>query len=140
VAFFILLQFTLAKCATDGTQRNDNATPVAAPVEVSSAVITPEEYTPVTTDFKASIAILEKKCFGSAGCNVGYRVVPEYLGLALTDAQSFTVTYTIKGGEDLIEGNFTITGDVMEFRQKELTQTSRASAKLVIEITSVLAN
>jgi hypothetical protein len=32
------------------------------------------------SDFEIGIKILEKKCFGSAGCSVTYRIKPKYVG------------------------------------------------------------
>jgi hypothetical protein len=37
-------------------------------------------FTPRKSDFEIGIKILEKKCFGSAGCSVTYRIKPEYVG------------------------------------------------------------
>jgi hypothetical protein len=35
---------------------------------------------PRKSDFDIGIKILEKKCFGSAGCSVTYRIKPRYVG------------------------------------------------------------
>jgi hypothetical protein len=37
-------------------------------------------FTTPMSDFEIGIKILEKKCFGSAGCSVTYQVKPKYVG------------------------------------------------------------
>jgi hypothetical protein len=37
-------------------------------------------FTPRKSDFEIGIKILEKKCFGSAGCSLTYRIKPKYVG------------------------------------------------------------
>ena len=52
------------------------------------------------SDFKIGIKILSKKCFGSAGCSVTYRIKPEYVGdQSLPSSGTVEVTYRVKGDE-----------------------------------------
>lgn len=51
-------------------------------------------------DFTLDVKITDKQCFGSAGCNVQFRVDPTYLG-AVEDLEGrdIDMTFVIKGDE-----------------------------------------
>lgn len=106
----------------------------------SSKVAEAAKYSPKPGDFSVTALVLKRDCFGSAGCNVQYRINPQYKGQPLSDSQSFTVTYTVKGGSDPQEGNFTLIGGKATYSEMEFIQTSSASAKLTITVTSVISN
>ncbi len=55
---------------------------------------------PSPSDFTIGVKVLEKKCIGSAGCNVSYRIEPQYTGLRSLDGNTFIVIYEVTGGED----------------------------------------
>ena len=64
---------------------------------------------PTKADFKLTVKTLSKNCFGSAGCNVTYRVVPTYIGTG--DAKNLEVTYEVLGGDSgATVATFTIDG------------------------------
>ncbi len=63
---------------------------------------------PRPEDFKLAVRITDKQCFGNAGCNVTYKVVPDYNGPALGEG-AWEVTFRVKGPEAGAEiGSFTV--------------------------------
>lgn len=92
-----------------------------------------------TDDFKVGVKVLKKKCYGSAGCNVTFRIVPKYVGvLPLPETGTIEVTYEVKGGEDPLVNTFTIEGGSASYDAEELIGTRKSSAKLkavVLDVT-----
>ncbi|MFD8494641.1 hypothetical protein [Amycolatopsis sp. NPDC059657] len=101
------------------------ATPTPAPLLASPA------------DFTVTVKTLEKKCFGSAGCNVTYRIDPKTTTPCFP---SCTVLYEIVGGEDVQNGSFTLTGTTARFDSQEMIQTKSSKAELKVKVTDVLPN
>jgi len=65
----------------------------AAPLhKTNRAAAAPGSYVPTVSDFSLSIKVLSSQCFGSAGCNVTYRVKVTYSGEPLDLSQSYEVT------------------------------------------------
>lgn len=96
-------------------------------------------YTRVPTDFKLDVVTLRKQCFGSAGCNVSYRVQIKYLGAKLPDAtKTFDVVYNVTGAESPVTNHFTVTGSIISSPSEESTSTTSDGAVLVATPTSVL--
>lgn len=94
---------------------------------------------PEAGDFAIGITVLEKECFGSAGCLVTFRIKPTYKGTSvLDDTTTYTVVYEIAGGDEPQVNRFTITGDTASFPAEEMIRTPSSSAKLVAKATSVL--
>lgn len=125
--------------------------PAPAPVTVTTTVPAPAATeVPETTeppavaakpkpaDFKLVVKALKKQCFGSAGCNVTFRIVVTYNGPALDPSTEYQVTYAVKGGEDPQSNTFTVTGTDYTYDEQEFIQTARASAKLTAVVTDVL--
>jgi hypothetical protein len=109
--------------------------PTQAPVEEPPPA---PSYTPSGRDFKLSLKILEKTCFGSAGCNLSVRVQVSYVGQTLDPSQTWEVTYEIRGGEDGPKINtFTVTGDQASVDQQELIQTTSANTKVYVVVRDV---
>ncbi|GAA2759990.1 hypothetical protein [Actinopolymorpha rutila] len=71
------------------------ATTAEEPATVEEDTSAPEPgYSPVAEDFKLTLRTLKKACFGSAGCNISYRVDMGYLGTETPDASvTYEVTY-----------------------------------------------
>lgn len=94
-------------------------------------------YTPNRQDFKLKVRVLEKQCFGSAGCNITYRIKPTYTGDDYGD-RSFEVTYEVRGVEDGPQINtFEIVGDEVSVQSEEFAQTLTAGTKLKAKVTEV---
>lgn len=88
--------------------------------------------------FTVGVTILRKKCFGSAGCNVTYRIEPSYVGQErIPKSGTVEVTYKVTGGESEAINTFTIVGDQMRFPAEEDAHTPNEEAQLVAEATAV---
>lgn len=114
----------------------------AEPAPATSSPVTafPDEhqpYTPEPSEFTIGIRILKKTCFGSAGCNVTFRIKPSYNGIPLPDDQELTVTYEVRGGEDPKVNSFTMVGTEAEFDAEEHTSTPSSRSKLRARVTDV---
>ncbi len=95
------------------------------------------EFKPKRSDFNVGIKLLRKQCFGSAGCNITYRIAPKYVGhRPLPDNGTIEVTYKVSGAEDEIVGTFTVEAGQADY-SKELASTSSSSKKLRAKVTDV---
>ncbi len=96
-------------------------------------------YTPGPSDFKLDVVTLSKQCFGSAGCNVTYRIQVTYTGPETPDpTRTFDVIYNVTGAESTITNHFTVTGTSVSTQASEFTSTNSDGAVLVATATSVL--
>src|SRR5437879_3831841 len=61
--------------------------PQVAPADSADSGSPPDDtgYTPTPDDFTIGIKVLSKQCFGSAGCNIEFRIDPSYTGATLRD-------------------------------------------------------
>jgi hypothetical protein len=101
----------------------------------------PKYAAPTAADFKIGVKILERKCFGSAGCNVTFRITPDYTGAALDPSITWLVTYEVHGVEDGPQINsFEVTGDEASFESEERAQTKSSKTKLTVKVTDVTRN
>jgi hypothetical protein len=104
------------------------------PVTVTSEPNEP----PSAGDFAISVKVLSKHCFGSAGCNITYRIDPSYSGHLLDSGDTYTITYEVTGVEDGPQINsFTLTGDQVQYESEESAQTTSSSVKLKAKVTGV---
>jgi hypothetical protein len=96
------------------------------------------DYVPTADDFMLTVKILEQECFGSAGCNVRFRVELTHLGGPnyedLDAAGRYELTYEIEGGEDPYINTLEITGD--EYSQDDRQRISTESSDF--ELTAVV--
>jgi hypothetical protein len=104
------------------TEYTDTPTPVAVPLATPA-------------DFTVGVLILSKECFGSAGCDVTYRIDPK---TTVGCDSSCTVTYQVSGGEDVQINSFTMTGTTATIEQTEMIQTKSSKAVLTAKVTQVL--
>jgi hypothetical protein len=127
------------KAATSAAPTSPSATsaPTTAAAPASTAPVVATYDTPTKNDFKLKVKILRKKCFGSAGCNVTYRIDVTYTGSGLDPSIRYEVTYEVKGGEDPNVNTFEVTGDSASVQQEESTSTKRSGDKLTAVATSV---
>ncbi|WP_424536699.1 hypothetical protein ACOZ38_43720 [Sphaerisporangium viridialbum] len=96
------------------------------------------DYTPKPSDFSIKIKTIKQACFGSAGCNVTFRIDPTYNGPEFASDKSFTVSYRVTGGEDPKISSFTVDGDQMHYDSQEMISTSSSSTVLKAKVTQVL--
>lgn len=113
----------------------------AAPAQVAKPQQTQAErtyYTPTKLDFTVTVKITEKKCFGSAGCNVTYHIDMKYGGDTLDPSKTYKVTYEVSGVDDGPAINtFEVTGDQWSYDEEEFGQTPNSSTKLKARVTDI---
>jgi hypothetical protein len=98
----------------------------------------PEPYQPTAADYELTIKTLEKQCFGSAGCNVTFRIELAYVGLESPDPTStYELTYEVQGGEDPLINTLTVTGDQYSTDESEFISTTSSDAELVAVVQDV---
>ncbi|WP_091178192.1 hypothetical protein [Microlunatus flavus] len=96
-------------------------------------------YEPKKSDFKLGVKTLSKECFGSAGCNVSFRIKPSYVGSQdLPTSGEIEVTYKITGLQDPVENTFTVDGEgTITYTKEEDGQTQSKGDKLGAKVTDV---
>lgn len=110
--------------------------PKVSEIKTSSFSV-PRTHVPTTADFAIGIDVLSKQCFGSAGCNLTYKINVTYNGLTPLDpSKTYTVVYDVAGGESPITANFTIKGTQIMYHNG-FTQTPKDSAVLTATPTNV---
>lgn len=126
-------------CAMYGVDASTGAV-VCQPAGAAPVVNEGPTYaTPTPADFTITVKILEKECFGSAGCLITYRIAPEYVGAPLDPSVTWLVTYEVRGVEDGPQINtFEVTGDEASFDAEESADTPSSKTKLTAKATQVL--
>lgn len=142
----------LAGCGVGGSGGTKTVTvtspPDAAssmPARPSSATDTPDSdvgfaWSGNAQDWKITVKIKKKECFGSAGCNVTYRISPEYVGTApLPQTGTIEVTYVVKGGDSDVINTFEVdpADQRARFDSEEFVQVPSQSSKLTAKATEV---
>jgi hypothetical protein len=137
----IALGLTAAACgeiqdptATNGTvsQSSTNAKPA------STEEAGPSYDNPSKSDFGLSVKTLTKECFGSAGCNVTFRIkVAMNNAVNLDPDKTYEVTYKVRGGDEPLINTLEITGSDYSTDSEELISTSSSSAKLTAVVTDI---
>ncbi|MFD1085201.1 hypothetical protein [Micromonospora andamanensis] len=128
--------------ADEGKKVAQSATPTpkagAAAAPATSAAA-PSYSTPKSSDFKLKVKMLDKQCFGSAGCNVEFRVSEvTYVGAGLDPDATYEISYEFKGLEDPMIGTFELSGDgSYSIEDREFGMTRRSSDKVKAEVTDV---
>jgi hypothetical protein len=95
----------------------------AVPDIIEGAEISPdpEPYIPDPSEFELTAKILEKQCFGDAGCNITFRTDVAYNGPPLDPDVTYEVVYEIRGDEAGTQTNtLTVTGDQSEVDGEEI--------------------
>lgn len=96
-------------------------------------------YEPEPDDFEVGTSVKEQQCFGTAGCNVTLKIIPEYVGSQIPDeSTTWEITYEIRGIEDspLID-TFSLEDGEFSFQGEQSVSTSRKNAKITTKVTSV---
>lgn len=103
-----------------------------APEKLKYPVVTPKDIT-------LKVKILERQCFGSAGCNVEMRISSVEVKPGILDPKaSYEITYEYKGLTDPVENRFTLDGDGSgQVDETEFGSTRRKSDKITAVVTSV---
>lgn len=140
----ILGVIALVMAAALGGSGKPNTPPAAQPAAedaaapAAPAADTPKAgHSPKVTEFALTPKVTDKECFGSAGCNVGVKVDVTYAGPALSDDDTWLITYEITGDEDgPAIGSLELTGTVYEVND-EFLQTKTSKTKISIKVTDV---
>ncbi|WP_422751333.1 hypothetical protein [Micromonospora sp. WMMD1219] len=105
----------------------------------TAAAAPPAAAQPKPADFKLTVKQLDKQCFGSAGCNLEFRISKvTYSGPDLDPSATYEISYTYKGLSDPMTGTFEMTGDGSYSVDKtEYGQTSSSSKKVTAVVTEV---
>lgn len=108
-------------------------------VSVSPSVSASASYPVTAKDIKLTVKVLERQCFGSAGCNVQFRINTLTYTVDLDPEATYEVTYSYKGLEDPVENRLTLDGSTgrYEFEETEFGQTANRSAKITAVVTGV---
>lgn len=114
------------------------ATAKAKPVEAPPPPPEPTYATPKPVDFKLTVKELSKECFGSAGCNITYRVFVAYSGKPLDPSKTWEVLYEVKGGDEPLTNTLTVTGAESSVDEEEFISTKSKNDKLSAVVTEVL--
>ena len=145
-AAVIILGLT-AGCAGDGQTLTGRPLPVASasnPTAEAATTTTADTglryTTPTKRDFRITLKILTKDCFGDAGCNLTYR--PQLTNLSWVDFDpsiTYDVTYEVRGGQDGAQlDTLQVTGS--QYQSSEgAASTATSAAKLTAVIISVNA-
>lgn len=132
---------TTSSAASDSTSGNDprpvDNTPTTAP---DDAFDTPPVL-PEPEDFEIGLKVTSKQCFGSAGCNVEFKIDLDsfYTGDAdLTRIDDpITVTYEIEGAEDAYVDSLVIDGGNVRYNPTGHVSTPSESTELSVKVTDV---
>jgi hypothetical protein len=105
-------------------------TPTLKPPTATS--VPPPE--PTIDDFLIELIVMEKQCFGSAGCLITVRPELTFINLeSLPSGKSYTLIYEIYGGEDgTLTFNLTIEGDHYRFNEETIS-TANLNDELTVE-------
>lgn len=111
----------------------------AEPTTEPTTPAAPKYGKPTKAHFKLTPKILSKKCFGSAGCNLTYRILIDYTGPDLDPTVEYEVLYEVRGGEDGPATNtLTVSGDQSSVDEEEHVSTKSAKSTLTAVVTDVL--
>jgi hypothetical protein len=137
----LLIGFTIA-CGASGSDEpapGNEQKPVSAATTAEQP--TPEPtIAPLPADFTLKVVTLSKQCFGSAGCNVTYRIEVAYGGLPMPEDKEYTVTYAVSGVEGGPQvNNFKLRGDQVEYPSEEYASTPSSRTVLTAKVTQVLS-
>lgn len=123
-------------CGASVNSRTAEPEPISVP---SALPIIAPRVVPSATDFTISVKIMEKKCFGSAGCRITYRIAPSYDRDPSLLSGEYTVLYEITGGEDGPQiNNFTVDSVSFRFPRQETISTSSSKDTLTARAVDVL--
>jgi hypothetical protein len=143
-AFLVGLGIGLA--ANGGTDEDQTTAeqPVSTPPAAQSPTtletdVQPAFHEPSKSDFDLTIKTISKECFGSAGCNITFRVKLAYDSSAgqLDPDKTYELTYKIRGGDEPLTNTLEITGEDYSTDQEEFIGTSSSTAKLTAVVTDV---
>jgi hypothetical protein len=129
---------TLIACGSGATNDGKPMGPNPTASVVMVPPDAPKYHTPVPGDFTLTVKILQQHCFGSAGCNVDFRINLSGGG-ELDPNQTYELTYEVKGGKEPHVSTMTVTGKDYLRLDREFIHTPNKSSKLTATVVSVEA-
>jgi hypothetical protein len=111
---------------------------VAGPVKGPSQAPAPAKI-PTPDQMAIEVKVVEKKCFGSAGCVLTYTLKPTYTGAdSDLSGTSFTVVYEVLGGEEPRIGRLRVVNkEILGGISEETIETKRSSDVLSAKVTEI---
>jgi hypothetical protein len=104
----------------------------------TTTTTTRQPYVPRPEDFELEVQVLEQQCFGSAGCNVTFRIGVAYNGGTIYEGEGpYTVVYSVTGTDDPFVGRFSLLSPY-EYEATEEFVSTPQGAKLKAVVTQVL--
>lgn len=99
---------------------------------------------PTPADFTPTLKVLEKHCFGSAGCNLTFDVDLTYNGSGVKPNSVWDITYDVEGAQDPMTNTLTVTFDATgvhgSYRSsEEMVEIAQHANNPTLKITSVTA-
>lgn len=128
------------KASAAGTSAITTDVPSEPPLTDETTDV-PESVSPPAikpSDFRITLKIKKKECFGSAGCNVSFQIDPQYVGAGDIESGSYEVTYVVRGPEDgPMINTFTLEDGKASFDDEEMASTKNAHVRLTARVTSI---
>lgn len=140
VCMIVLIAVAVSGGSSTGGKQATISTPAAtaATSPAPTPVTAPPAVAPKPSDFTLTVKTLSKQCFGSAGCNVTFRIEVGYDGPTLDPSTTWEVTYEVRGPEDGTQINtLTVQGDQSSVDQEEMASTKSSAVKLKAIVTDV---
>lgn len=144
VAVALLVGIGIGAAAGAGDSTPD-ATPAATSAPAGETDTPAPAYTPppkpvypdpVVTDYAVTLYTTEKKCFGSAGCNISFTVDLAYGGPELDPSKTYELRYEVTGGEDPYLSTIEIEGDSYTSHEESVSTASQ-SAELAATVLDI---
>jgi len=111
--------------------------PATSTTTVTTSTYEHTAYVPQPADFVLEVQVIEQQCFGSAGCNVTFRLGVTYTGDTIYDDEGpYTVVYNITGSDGPFIGRFTLLSQY-EFSASEEFVSTPPGATLTATVTQV---
>lgn len=127
----------VAAVASDSPSATSATSSSPAPTTTSTATPSPTATLGVS-DVELTTKVIKKSCFGSAGCNVQYRIVAAVKESALESGAAYEVTYNVLGLEDEQTGTLTMKPDGTYSQDDYQSGSIRSSkTKLTAKVTDV---
>lgn len=119
--FLAVAGLALIGCAGAGVKTDP---PTSAPgTYLTVPPTTVATYVPTPADYTIEIVELSRSCFGSAGCNITYKIKPTYTGQPTDQTVTYTIVYAIAGASNEKTDNFTMRGDQVKVPTEDFVST-----------------
>lgn len=132
----VLFAMALAGCATTGTKALSTTSSSYGGPSAAAATAETTVAPPAPASFALQVIETRRQCFGSAGCLVGWRIVPTWVGMGSAPTSSFTLLYEVVGLDDTQTGNIVVTNG--RFNTEAGSGDTQDGVTLTARVTQVL--